>query len=37
MYKEIQLLHRLCLDACIPCVLKPLFDGYKLLFADGSA
>lgn len=36
MYKEIQQLYEMCQNAHIPCIIKPLFDVYKLLFIDGA-
>lgn len=35
-YNEIQELYRWCQQGNIPCTIAPLFDGWKITFADGA-
>ena len=35
-YEEIQQLYVFCLKIGVPVLLKPMFDGYALIFRNGS-
>ena len=36
MYNEIRKLYYWCRANGIPCTIEPLFDGFKICFADGA-
>ena len=36
LYQEIVSLYKWCQKQGIPCDIEQLFDGYKILFADGA-
>lgn len=36
MYDEIRRLRSWCVANGIPCTIEPLFDGFKICFADGA-
>lgn len=36
MYNEIRILYSWCKEKGISCTIEPLFDGFKICFADGA-